>query len=108
MQRSASISKSAVDPTRRRIGSLDLRFRTFFELMSSVNLVLRRNFVERLFSFAGRRSAGDSTRLDIADRRLAEEPAVLPVELASAFIADLEGRTCGIQAFVEHALSGYV
>src|ERR1035437_7865168 len=40
--------------------------------------------------------------------RLAEEPAVLPIEVACTFISDLEGGTCGIQTVIEHALSSYM
>jgi len=40
---------------------------------------------------------------DIAHGRLAEEPAVLAVELACALVADLEGGACGIEPPRHHA-----
>ncbi len=52
--------------------------------------------------------ACDSARFDIANRRLAEESAVFPVELAGTLIADFEGGTCCIQTLIEHAFSGYM
>ena len=61
-----------------------------------------------LSSFAGCSGTGEPARFCVPHRRLAEEPAVLPIELACTFIADLEGGACGIQAVIEHALSGYM
>ena len=45
-----------------------------------------------------------SQGLDIANRGLAKESPVLAIELARAFVADVERRTCGIQFTREHAL----
>ena len=54
----------------------------------------------------GCRAAVELARFDIPHRWLAEESAVLPIELACTFIADLEGGTRGIQTVIQHALSG--
>src|SRR5260221_1726955 len=43
--------------------------------------------------------------LDIANWGLAKESPVLAIELARAFVADLERRTCRVQFTREHALS---
>jgi hypothetical protein len=51
---------------------------------------------------------GEPARSDIPHWRLAEESAVLPIELACTFIANLEGCACGIQTFIEHAFSCYM
>ena len=56
----------------------------------------------------GSDGAREPSRFDIAHGGLAEEPAVLPIELACTFIADLEGGACGIQAVIEHAFPGYM
>ena len=61
-----------------------------------------------VWSVVGCRDIGEPTRFDIPHRRLAEKPAVLPIELAGTFIADLESGTCGIQTFIQHSLSGYM
>jgi len=61
-----------------------------------------------LSSVAGCRGAGEPARFDIPHRRLAEESAVLPIELACTFIADLEGCACGIQTVIEKAFSCYM
>ena len=45
-----------------------------------------------------------SQDLDIANWGLAKESPVLAIELARAFVADLERRTCRIQFTREHAL----
>src|ERR1700729_1153029 len=45
-----------------------------------------------------------SQGLDIANWGLAKESSVLTIELARAFVADLERRTCRIQFTREHAL----
>ena len=50
-----------------------------------------------------RRSAWRAKRPNIPHRWLAEETAVFAVELAGAFVSDLEGRTCGVQKIREHA-----
>ena len=47
-----------------------------------------------------------SQRLDIAHRRLAEETAVLPAELAYALVAHFVSRARGIHPVHEHALPG--
>ena len=52
--------------------------------------------------------AGEEPGFDIAHGWLAEEAAVLAIELAGAFVADVEGCAGGVEAFVEHALAGYV
>lgn len=63
---------------------------------------------------SGRESAarsaalGHQARSDIPHRRLAEKPAVFPIELARAFIAHLESRTRRIEAAIEHTLPGHV
>ena len=46
-----------------------------------------------------------SQGLDIANRWLAKEAPVLAIELARAFVADLERRTCRILFTCEHPLS---
>ncbi len=51
---------------------------------------------------------GDPAGFDVAHGGLAEEAAVLAIELAGAFIADLEGGAGGIEAFIEHAFPGYM
>ena len=45
-----------------------------------------------------------SQSLDIANWGPAKESPVLAIELARAFVADLEGRTCRIQFTREYAL----
>ena len=46
-----------------------------------------------------------SQGLDIANWGLAKEPLLLAVELARAFVAGVERRTCRIQFTREHALA---
>jgi hypothetical protein len=46
-----------------------------------------------------------SQGLDIANWGLAKETPVLAIELACAFIADLERCTCRIQVIREHAVA---
>ena len=48
----------------------------------------------------------EAAALDIPHGRLTKEPAVLPVELAGAFIADFEGGAGGVQSLIQHALPG--
>ena len=43
--------------------------------------------------------------VDIAHRRLAEEPLVFPIELTRALIPDFKGRTRGIELPGEHLLT---
>ena len=50
-----------------------------------------------------RRSAWRAKSPNIPHRRLAEETAVFAVELAGAFVSDLEGRTCCVQTIHAHA-----
>ncbi len=45
---------------------------------------------------------------DVAQRRCAEQAAILPAELGGAFIADLKRRGGGIQSFGEHQPPGFV
>src|ERR1700735_935082 len=52
----------------------------------------------------GRFSRPISQRLDIANWGPAKESPVLAIELARAFVADLERRTCRIQVTRAHAL----
>src|ERR1039457_5521754 len=59
-------------------------------------------------SVAGCCGAGEPTRFDIPDGGLAEKSAVLAIELAGTFIADLECGTGGIETAIEHALPGYM
>src|ERR1039458_4185567 len=49
------------------------------------------------------RSAWRAKSPNIPHRRLAEETAVFAVELAGAFVSDLEGRSGGVQTIHEHA-----
>jgi hypothetical protein len=57
----------------------------------------------------GTRSAcGGETGFDIPHGRLAEEAAVLAIELASAFVANFEGGAGGVQTVMEHAFPGYM
>src|ERR1017187_1992888 len=49
------------------------------------------------------RSAWRAKGPNIPHRWLAKETAVFAVELAGAFVSDLEGRTCGVQTIHEHA-----
>ena len=49
--------------------------------------------------------SGCPKRLDIAHRRLAEEPFVLPIELTRALIPDLKRRTRGIEFSRQHLLT---
>jgi hypothetical protein len=44
----------------------------------------------------------------IAHRRLAEESAVFPIELARAFVADFEGGACCVHSIVQHPFSGHM
>ena len=48
---------------------------------------------------------GVAAGLDVADRGLAEEAAVLAAELAGAFVADFEGGAGRVETLVEHALA---
>jgi hypothetical protein len=52
------------------------------------------------------RRAGRAKSSKMAHRWLAEETAVFAVELAGAFISDLEGRACGVETIHEHAPAG--
>src|SRR6266849_10073947 len=49
------------------------------------------------------RSAWRTKSPDIPHRRLAEETAVLAVELAGAFVPDLKGSARGVEPIHEHA-----
>src|SRR5882672_6862662 len=55
-------------------------------------------------SGSDRHDSAVSPGLDIANWGLAKESPVLAIELARAFVADLERRTCRIQITREHAL----
>ena len=46
-----------------------------------------------------------SASFNVAHWRFAEESAVLSIELAGTFIADFEGRCCGIETFMKHAFA---
>jgi len=59
-------------------------------------------------SLCKRRWTHAAAGLDVAYGWLAEEAAVLAVELAGTFVADLEGGAGGIEAFIQHALPGYM
>src|ERR1700739_608322 len=50
----------------------------------------------------------DAAGFYVAHGRLAEEAAVLAIELAGAFVADFEGGAGGIEAVVEHAFARYM
>lgn len=52
--------------------------------------------IQKHYRFHGWR-AGRTKRPNIPQGRLAEQAAVFAVELAGTFVADLKGRTCGIQ-----------
>ena len=51
---------------------------------------------------------GLTTGFDVAHGWFAEEAAVFAVELAGAFVADFKGSAGGVEAIVEHSLSGNV
>src|ERR1700748_278875 len=55
-------------------------------------------------SGSDRHNVAVSQGLDIANWGPAKESPVLAIELARAFVADLERRTCRIQFTSEHAL----
>src|SRR5580698_2246356 len=56
-------------------------------------------------SVVGREGTGEQAGFGVAHGRLAEEAAVLAIELAGAFVANFEGGACGVEAGVEHAFA---
>ncbi len=59
-------------------------------------------------SVVGGNSPGNAAGFDVAHRRLAEEAAVLAIELAGAFVAHFEGGAGGVEAVVQHAFTRHV
>ncbi len=70
------------------------------KLETSISLV--RNPPDGSLSFSGRHSADALPRFHIPHRRLAEEAAILAVELAGALIAYFKGRARRVQPFGDH------
>jgi len=69
---------------------------------SRARLPPRRRANGRRLAIAG--DEGDAAGFDVAHGRLAEEAAVLAIELAGAFVADFKCCAGGIETVVEHAL----